>query len=202
MLQDQVNAEWLSRPVDSIKKSNNTSTARLGLDNHGAVTYFCTSIQKETFNWLNFRGSLQSEAKYKERGERLRKILEVDGDNTLSSRKFRNNFFEHCDARIEEWFSKQSSAVYIDLAMNPSFPGRNLNSHRGYNSFDNTLEFREEKLDLNEILNAMETIFEKCKPFTLTQNSPALIGVVPHTNVAIQLKINLLIPPTFQSIIN
>lgn len=108
------------------------------------------------------------DTKYKKRGERLRKILEVDDDNVLSSRKFRNNFFEHYDARIEEWFSNHSSGVYIDLAMNPSFPRRNLNSHRGYNSFDNTLEFRGEKLDLNDILNAMENIFENCKPFTLT----------------------------------
>jgi hypothetical protein len=108
------------------------------------------------------------DTKYKKRGERLRKILEIDDDNVLSSRKFRNNFFEHYDARIEEWFSNHSSGVYIDLAMNPSFPGRNLNSHRGYNSFDNTIEFRGEKLNLNDILNAMENIFENCKPFTLT----------------------------------
>lgn len=108
------------------------------------------------------------DTKYKKRGERLRKILEVDDDNVLSSRKFRNSFFEHYDARIEEWFSNHSSGVYIDLAMNPSFPGSNLNSHRGFNSFDNTLEFRGEKLDLNDILNAMENIFENCKPFTLT----------------------------------
>lgn len=106
--------------------------------------------------------------KYKLRGERLRKMLEVDDDNALSNRKFRNNFFEHYDARIEKWFSNHSSVVYIDLAMNPSFPGRNLNSHRGYNSFNNTLEFRGEKLDLNVILNAMENIFKNCKPFTLT----------------------------------
>ena len=55
----KVNAEWMSRPVDSVEKSNNKSTARLGLDIHGAVTYICESTEKETFEWPNFRGSLQ-----------------------------------------------------------------------------------------------------------------------------------------------
>lgn len=105
--------------------------------------------------------------KYKLRGERLRQMLKVQDDNVLSDRKFRNHF-EHYDSRIEDWFSKQSQGVYIDLAMNPSFPGRNLNSHRGYNSFNNTLEFRGEILDLNDILKALELIFENCKPYTLT----------------------------------
>lgn len=104
---------------------------------------------------------------YKTRGERLRQILKVEDDNVLSDRKFRNHFFEHYDARIEEWFSNHSSGVYIDLAMNPSFPGRTLNSHRGYNSFNNTLEFRGEVLDLNEILNALEEIRNNCKGFCL-----------------------------------
>ena len=107
------------------------------------------------------------EKKYKMRGERLRQMLKVQDDNILSDRKFRNHF-EHYDSRIEDWFSKQSQGVYIDLAMNPSFPGRNLNSHRGYNSFNNTLEFRGEILDLNDILKALESIFENCKPYTLT----------------------------------
>lgn len=107
------------------------------------------------------------EKEYKMRGERLRQMLKVQDDNILSDRKFRNHF-EHYDSRIEDWFSKQSQGVYIDLAMNPSFPGRNLNSHRGYNSFNNTLEFRGEILDLNAILKALELIFENCKSYTLT----------------------------------
>jgi hypothetical protein len=108
-----------------------------------------------------------SNKKYKMRGERLRQMLKVQDDNILSDRKFRNHF-EHYDSRIEDWFSKQSQGVYIDLAMNPSFPGRNLNSHRGYNSFNNTLEFRGEILNLNDILKALELIFENCKIYTLT----------------------------------
>lgn len=106
---------------------------------------------------------------YQKRGERLRKILKVEHDNPLSNRKFRNHF-EHYDNRIEEWFSNHSSGVYIDLAMNPSLPGRMFtgNNHRGYNSFNNTLEFRSETLDLDEILKAPERIHENCKPYALT----------------------------------
>jgi len=106
--------------------------------------------------------------KYKERGERLRKMLQVHDNNVLSNRKFRNIFFEHYDAKIEEWFSNHSGGLYSDLAMNPSYRGNDSNTHRGYNSFNDTLEFRGETLDLNSILDAMENIFEKCKPFTLT----------------------------------
>lgn len=111
---------------------------------------------------------LPPDKKYKLRGERLRQMLKVEIDNVLLNRNFRNNFFEHYDSRIDEWFSNRPTEVYIDLAMNPSFPERNLNSHRGYNSFNNTLEFRGEILDLDAILIAMEKIFENCKPYTLT----------------------------------
>ena len=106
--------------------------------------------------------------KNKMRGDRLRQMLKVEDDCVLLDRKFRNSFFEHYDSRIDEWFEKHPNDVYIDLAMNPSFPGRNLNTHRGYNSFNNTLEFRGEILDLDAILIAMEKIFENCKSYTLT----------------------------------
>ncbi|ESU28728.1 hypothetical protein FLJC2902T_13220 [Flavobacterium limnosediminis JC2902] len=109
-----------------------------------------------------------SNKKYEKRGERLRQILRVEKENILSDRKFRNHF-EHYDDRIEEWFCNNSNGVYIDLAMNPSFPGRTLNNnHRGYNSFDNTLVFRDQSLDLNEVLKALEDILNNCKPHTLT----------------------------------
>lgn len=108
-----------------------------------------------------------SERNYKMRGERLRTLLNVQNDNILSKRKFRNHF-EHYDSRIEEWFSNKTQGAYIDLAMNPSFSGRNLNSHRGYNSTNNTLIFRGETLDLNDVLKALEQILESCKSYTLT----------------------------------
>ncbi|MEP5610894.1 MAG: hypothetical protein ABJP45_01530 [Cyclobacteriaceae bacterium] len=102
------------------------------------------------------------------RGMELRKMLQIEDNNILSSRKFRN-LFEHYDERIEEWFSKQSSGVYTDLAMNPSqnsFMSQTVN--RGYNSINNTLVFRGEILDLNEVLNSLNEILKKCKSFVLT----------------------------------
>ncbi|MGL3001669.1 hypothetical protein [Flavobacterium sp. RSSB_23] len=106
--------------------------------------------------------------KYKSRGERLQKILEIEQGNILFDRKFRNHF-EHYDERIEEYFNINQQVVYVDLVMNPMFGGRMLsNTHRGYNSFDNTVVFRNETLALNEVLNALEEVFEKCKPYTLT----------------------------------
>ncbi|MFY0483446.1 hypothetical protein ACI6PS_12655 [Flavobacterium sp. PLA-1-15] len=106
--------------------------------------------------------------KYQERGERLRKTLNVEESNPLSNRIFRNHF-EHYDSRIEDWFSNRSGGVYVDLVMNPSLNGRDFENfhHRGYNSFNDTLIFRGELLDLNEILNALEEIRNNCKGLVL-----------------------------------
>jgi len=106
--------------------------------------------------------------KYKTRGERLREILKVEDNNPLSNREFRNHF-EHYDSRIEEWFNKSSGGVYTDLVMNPSINDREFENfhHRGYNSFNNTLIFRGELLDLNKILNALEDIRNNCNGLVL-----------------------------------
>lgn len=107
------------------------------------------------------------EKKYKVRGQRLREILKVENHSVLFDRKFRNHFFEHYDSRIEEWLNNNPGGAYIDLAMNPSFPGSALNSHRGYNSFNNTLEFRGEILNLDEILRALDEIYNNCRNLCL-----------------------------------
>lgn len=105
---------------------------------------------------------------YEERGKRLRQILRVEENNPLCDRKFRNHFV-HYDDRIEDWFKKYPSAGYTDLAMNPSLPGNHVyNIHRGYNSFNNTLVFRNEILDMNLILKALEDILKNCKPYVLS----------------------------------
>lgn len=103
----------------------------------------------------------------KPRGEMLRKILKVEENNLLSERKFRNHF-EHYDSRLEDFFKKQSngSINYIDLAMNPSLSGHGLeNTHRGYNAFNNTLLYRGDSLDINELTKALEDIHEACKRY-------------------------------------
>lgn len=106
---------------------------------------------------------------YKERGVRLRQILKVQDNNILSERKFRN-YFEHYDEQVDEWFKNHDGGVYIDLSMNPS-----LNSiwgdlppqgNRGYNSFNNSVVFRGETMDLNEVLDALGRLLENCKPYT------------------------------------
>lgn len=103
----------------------------------------------------------------KPRGEMLREILKVEENNLLSERKFRNHF-EHYDSRLEDFFKKQSngSINYIDLAMNPSLSGHGLgNTHRGYNAFNNTLLYRGDLLDLNELMKALDDIHEACKRY-------------------------------------
>lgn len=105
--------------------------------------------------------------KASERGKRLRELLHVEEHSILSNRKFRNHF-EHYDERIEEWFGKRSGGVYIDLAMNPSFGGGFAGSeHRGYNSIDHTLMFRGERLDLNDLMSALQEVQKHCKSYVL-----------------------------------
>ncbi len=48
------------------------------------------------------------------RGKRLREMLNVEADNILSNRKFRNHF-EHYDERIEEWFAEAKVLPYSEL---------------------------------------------------------------------------------------
>lgn len=98
----------------------------------------------------------------------LRNMLNINIDNPLSNRKFRNHF-EHYDERIEKCFDESNSSSYIDLLINPSlwqlFP--NNTNNRGYNSFNKTLIFRGEIFDIKEILNEIDFIINKCKNFTL-----------------------------------
>lgn len=102
-----------------------------------------------------------------ERGKRLRCLLNVSEDNILANRRFRNHF-EHYDERIEERFKNQPNGVFVDLAMNPSLRGGFAgNDNRGYNSFDNSLLFRGERLDLNEVIEALIKIGKDCKRYVL-----------------------------------
>jgi hypothetical protein len=134
-------------------------------DNFDRVETWC-SIQSILVAAGNVSKILWPNEKYKIRGERIRQVLKVEKDNPLSSRKFRNHF-EHYDERVEDWFENNSNRVYVDLAMNPSlatgiFDDAPLNTHRGYNSFNNTLVFRNETLDLNEVLTALDKILSNC----------------------------------------
>ncbi len=127
-----------------------------------------SSIQSILVAAGNVSKILWPQKKNELRGERLRQILKVKNDNPLSNREFRNHF-EHYDSRIEEWFKKHSTGAYIDLAMNPFLrEGTSTNTHRGYNSFNNTLVFRGKSLDLTAILEALEEMRNNCKPHVLT----------------------------------
>ena len=113
-----------------------------------------------------------SKKEYKIRGERLRQLLKIETDSPLSSRKFRNHF-EHYDERVEENFENVSSAMYVDLAMNPHlnsgiFGNSPRYTHRGYNTFNNTVVFRNEILDFNELFKELKNIYNNCKPYALT----------------------------------
>jgi hypothetical protein len=76
-------------------------------DNFDDVETWC-SVQSILVAVGNISKILWPNEKYKIRGERLRELLKIEKDNLLSSRKFRNNFFEHYDERVEEYFQGNS----------------------------------------------------------------------------------------------
>lgn len=126
-----------------------------------------SSIQSILIAAGNISKILWPKKKYENRGKKLRKLLKVEDDNILRNRKFRNQF-EHYDELVDDFFNDSPSASYVDLAMNPSMSTFGTkHCHRGYNSFNNTLVIRGEVLDLNAVLEAIEEIYLKCRPYTL-----------------------------------
>jgi hypothetical protein len=107
--------------------------------------------------------------RYMARGKRLRELLGVDAHNLLSDRTFRDHF-EHYDERIEDWFDKNSSAIYSDLRIDPFEPtpwSLPQFYHRSYNPISQKLSFRNETIDLAAVLTALAEIREKCRFFAL-----------------------------------
>jgi len=100
------------------------------------------------------------------RGRKLRALLSVDNGNLLSDRKLRNHF-EHYDERIEDWFEKSQSAVYMDSKIDPLESNWITNYHRTYNPLTQLLTFRGESLDLGRLLFALEEIRHKCRYLAL-----------------------------------
>lgn len=122
-----------------------------------------SSIQSILISSGNISKILWPISKYKERGERLRKLLKIDSNSVLKSRKFRNKF-EHYDEFLDDFFNGKDVYSYTDFAMNPSLSSSIGKSfHRGYNSYNNTLVIHGEILDLNEIVDAVEKLKFKCK---------------------------------------
>lgn len=108
----------------------------------------------------------------KNRGEYLRKLLNVEKEHLLSNRDIRNSF-EHYDERIEDWFEEHDTGVYCDLALETSVPGL-LNptkfSHRSYDQYTHELKFRGEKVNLQELLLELAKLLEKCRSFVLVND--------------------------------
>jgi len=105
----------------------------------------------------------------KERGEVLRNLLNADDFELLSSRKFRNHF-EHYDERIEDWFSKNNSSVYMDSRIDPfgSVWGDNFSGcHRAYNPLTKILFFRGDSVNVRALVDELEIIRDKCGLFVL-----------------------------------
>lgn len=113
-------------------------------------------------------------SKYTNNGAALRRVLQINDDDILSNRDFRNTF-EHYDERLLTWLEKNPLPFYHDLAMNPNldelydYPFRDItfksNIHRGYNSFDNSLVVFGERFYLNKLIQSLEELLKKCQAY-------------------------------------
>ncbi|MCA0960211.1 hypothetical protein LCL86_14225 [Muricauda ruestringensis] len=122
-----------------------------------------SSIQSILISSGNISKILWPTSKYQERGRELRKLLKINSESVLKSRKFRNKF-EHYDELLDDFFKDKDIYAYNDLAMNPDL-GLSIGEacHRGYNSYNNTLVIHGEILDLNDIVEAVAKVKVKCE---------------------------------------
>lgn len=107
-----------------------------------------------------------SKNKYKSRGRLLRGYLNIDSNHNLAPRLFRNHF-EHFDERVEVRFNNSPTGVYIDRQMNPSlnniFDDREPTCQRGYNTFNHTLIFNGEILDVQALIFSLKDLVRYMK---------------------------------------
>lgn len=108
-----------------------------------------------------------SKNKYKSRGKLLREYLNIPENHILAPRVFRNHF-EHFDERVEEVFKKSPRGIYTDRQMNPSLSSLygfdcEPTCQRGYNTFNHTLIFAGEILDVQDLINALEDLISYMK---------------------------------------
>lgn len=107
--------------------------------------------------------------KRKARGMHIRELLSIDKNHFLADRSIRNSF-EHYDERIEDWFEENDKATYCDLALEAQVPGLLMSpkfSHRSYDQYTHELKFRDQKINLRELLSELAKLKEKCRHFVL-----------------------------------
>jgi len=108
-----------------------------------------------------------SSKKHKERGEKLRKILGIDDNFLIKSRKFRNHF-EHFDERIDEWIGKSRNHNFIDSNIGSINMIQGVDQEDIFRNFDPVkweLIFKGETFDLARIREEIEMIYEKIQMF-------------------------------------
>lgn len=137
------------------------------LSNASTSVEYWSAIQSILSASANVSKILWPHKRRNARGVYLRKLLNVDDECLLSDRSIRNSF-EHYDERIEDWFEEHETATYRDLALEARVPGSLMLpqfSHRSYDQYTHDLTFRNETINLRELLSELAKLNEKCRPF-------------------------------------
>jgi len=153
---------FLSELIFQAELVSNANQRLLNSKDEYDKTALWSAIQSILISSGNISKILWPSMKYMERGEQLRKLLNIDSESVLRNRKFRN-MFEHYDELLDDFLKDKNTCSYTDFAINPFLSSIGLSCHRGYNTFDNTLVIHGEVLDLNEIIDAIEQIRLKSK---------------------------------------
>jgi hypothetical protein len=83
--------------------SNSHEQLKNSVDDFGKISVW-SCIQSILISSGNISKILWPISKYKERGKQLRKLLKIDSESVLKSRKFRNKF-EHYDEFLDDFLS-------------------------------------------------------------------------------------------------
>lgn len=153
---------FLTELIFQAELVSNASQRLLNSEDEFDKTSLWSAIQSILISSGNISKILWPTKKYKERGEQLRKLLNINSESVLRNRIFRNKF-EHYDELLDDFFQDKETCSYTDLAINPFLTSTGTYCHRGYNTYNNTLVIHGEILNLNEIVNAAEQVKLKCQ---------------------------------------
>ncbi|WP_126993664.1 hypothetical protein [Thermosipho globiformans] len=104
-----------------------------------------------------------SSKRYKEKGEKLRKVLDISENFLIKSREFRNHF-EHFDERIDEWIRKSKSHNFVDSNVGAINEIQGIEQEDIFRNFDHKkweLIFQGKTFNLAKAKKEIEEIYGK-----------------------------------------
>ena len=98
---------------------------------------------------------------YKERGEFMRSLLDIDNNVSFRLRDPRNHL-EHFDERLDDWYSQSTHHNIIDTSIGTeSSISGDIDFMRFFNTHTFTFRFRGDQYEINPIHESLNVLLEK-----------------------------------------